>query len=306
MCSIMIIVKMIGGLGNQMFQIAYARQISMETGEDIYIDKSVYDKYKIRSFSLDNLKISDQLKDFDVRTLSLSENIKYMITTNFYRFYQKLVKVLLKTDVIGGRTFKTLVKIGYYYNFDRYYYYVDCSNSNKKYLYGYFQSESYFEKNKHDIIKELHVNVPLTKSEQEILQEINSCNSIAISMRLGDDYLKSKYLDVCSIKYYKKAIITMKEKYPDSKLFVFSDCIDRARSILKDENCIYIEGFTDYQSLRLMYSCKHFIISNSSFAWWGAYLSSNHDKTILAPNIWYKNSTKTPDIFHSGMTLIDV
>lgn len=303
----MIIVKMIGGLGNQMFQIAYARMISMETGECIHIDTSVYDKYRIRSFSLNHLGVDDHFKYLDKKDLSLSENLNYKITTNLYRSYQKIVKVFFRTDVIGGKLFNMLVEFGYYYNFDRYYYFSKVKNSKNKYLYGYFQSEQYFIKYKNQIVSELKVKVLPTRQEKELIEEMLINNSVAVSMRLGDDYMKSSNLNVCSEDYYLNGIKYFIDKFEDIKIYIFSDEVGRAKKIINGKYSVkFVEGFKDYQSLRLLYSCKHFVISNSSFAWWGAYLSSHTDKIVVAPSRWYNDSKRFPAIYTNDMRLMDI
>lgn len=303
----MIVVKIMGGLGNQMFQIAYARHISLETHQDIYIDNSLYKKYKIRNFSLDNLQISNKTKKIQEAKLKNIQIILYRVSSYVYRIFQKIYKLICKTDVIGYKIFHFLSLKGLYYNFDRYYYDISISKDENKFLYGYFQSEEYFKKNREIIINELHVKTPLTDKEIEVLSLITNSNSIAISMRLGDDYIKSKGLNVCTVDFYKSAIEIMNRKFPNARYFVFSDCIEKAKEIeLNTPNIYYVEGFNDYESLRLMYSCNHFIISNSSFSWWGSYLAKNDDKTIIAPNIWYTDSKTRPSIYYTSMHLIDV
>jgi hypothetical protein len=131
----MIVLKVMGGLGNQMFQIAFARALSLKTSEPLFVDTSVYKKYKIRNYSLEDLFISDYIKNIDVKLNKIS------IFQEMYHFYQKLHKTLLRTDKIGKNIFIFLSKRGYIFNFDNYYYEVILpNNKNIKSIYGYFKS----------------------------------------------------------------------------------------------------------------------------------------------------------------------
>ncbi len=303
----MIILKVIGGLGNQMFEIAFARMLSLEFNEKIYLDLSVYKKYKIRDFSISNLKISDSIEYIEDAKLPVLKRVYLKLSQKTYHVYQKIVKIGTGSDRIGNKSYETLKKKGLYYNFDVYYYKPSKSNSKIKCLYGYFQSEEYFKKYKQQIVEELKVKVPPTEKEKMLLDEIKSCNGVGISMRLGDDYVKSSLLNVCREDFYYKGMDYIYNKNKDAVFYIFSDDIDRAKKQFNFKYPVrYVEGFKDYESLRLMYSCKHFVISNSSFSWWGAYLSSSPDKIIVAPSKWYSNSKETPNIYLDDMTLIDV
>lgn len=302
----MIILKSIGGLGNQMFLIAFARSLSLEYSKEVYIDTSVYDSYKIRDFSLSNLLISEHFDDFSHANLPIRKRIYFKLTQKIYHVVQKIIKVLFKTDKIGKALYDFCVARGLYYNFDVYYYDHIIEDKDFKCLYGYFQSEQYFSKYKDQIVNELKVKVPPTDTEKALLDEILTHNSVAVSMRLGDDYKQSSMLNVCTSEYYLNGIEHITNKFDDAKIYIFSDDIERAKKIINDKYIVqYVEGFKDYQSLRLLYSCNHFVISNSSFSWWGAYMSSNTDKIIVAPTRWYNNSKETPAIYTSDMILID-
>lgn len=303
----MIILKMIGGLGNQMFEIAFARMLSLEFDEKIYLDLSVYKKYKIRNFSLSNFNISSSFEDIEDANLTILNKFYLKLTQKTYHAYQKIVKVITKSDRLGKKPYDKLTKNGLYYNFDVYYYYESKNNNKIKCLYGYFQSEKYFKKYEKQIIEELKVKIPPKDREKVLLDEIKSCNAVGISMRLGDDYVKSSLLNVCGKDFYHQGMEYIYNKNKDAVFYIFSDDIDRAKKQYKFKHPIrYIEGFKDYESLRLLYSCKHFVISNSSFSWWGAYLSNNSDKIVVAPNKWYNNSRENPDIYLEDMVLIDV
>ncbi|WP_282140957.1 alpha-1,2-fucosyltransferase [Cytobacillus oceanisediminis] len=303
----MIILKVMGGLGNQMFEVAYARSLSLEFKEDIYLDTSAYNNYKIRGFSIPHLNISNSLKYIDDIEISNINRVYLKSSQKAYHVYQKVVRELTGRDRFGKGPFKVLSTIGLYYNFDRYYYETLTNNSKIKCLYGYFQSEKYFEKYKEQIAEELRVKTPPTDKEKKLIEEINSCNAVAVSMRLGDDYMKSSSLNVCTEDFYYKGMDHIYNNHKDAVFYIFSDSIERAKEQFNFKFPVrYIEGFSDYESLRLLYSCKHFVISNSSFSWWGSYLAENPNKIVVAPNKWYKDTKEKPDIFLENMVLIEV
>lgn len=301
----MIIVKVTGGLGNQMFQIAFARMLSLKYNDEIYLDCSVYKKYKIREFSLYNINLYDNLNNIDNSDLSLIMKSYLRITQKVYHVFQKIKKIITKSDVIGEKNFLFLSNLGLVYNFDRYYYKLTkCTDI--KCVYGYFQSERYFLEYKNQIREELRIKKAPTERESKLIREITSCNSVGVSIRFGDDYLMSKSLNVCGEEYYYRAMEHIFNENNDVIFYIFTDCIDRVKEKFKFRfKVIYVDGFKDYQSLRLLYSCKDFIISNSSFSWWGAYLGEDKNKKVIAPSRWYNDSKNKPDIYLKNMMLID-
>ena len=116
---------------------------------------------------------------------------------------------------------------------------------------------------------------------------------ISIHVR-RDDYLSSKYVSgfggICTIEYYNKAVERIKEEVIDPVFYIFSDDINWCRENLKLEQGVFIDwntGKESWQDMFLMSQCKHNIIANSSFSWWGAWLNSNSEKIVIAPRIWW-------------------
>lgn len=290
---------MLGGLGNQMFQLAFAKSLAIEHNMKIATDVSVYESYKIRSFSSDHLIISDE---FEVIT---RPSFIVSLTHKLYRLYQKFVKDICGVEKHGRFTLKFLTKFGFIYNFDRFYYPTSLVSSRNIYLYGYFQSSKYFNRNIEVVKKSMKVKTTPTFHEEGYITQVSNSTSLAISMRLGDDYIKSKNLNVCGEEFYRAALDMAVKEIDNVKIFVFSDNIEKAKTMLSDiEGCIFIEGLKDYQSLRVMYSCKHFIISNSSFSWWGAFLGEYEYKRVYAPERWYNHMDKQPDIYFEDIIKI--
>lgn len=301
----MIVVKSIGGLGNQLFQIAYALQISKQANNsNIFIDNSSFKNYKIRNYEIENFKINSRLNYIDEEKISK----KIKLSQIMYRIYQKILKTVRGQNKIGIKPFKLMANHGLFYNFDIYHYKINPNFEKKEkiYIYGYFQSEEYFSDVKDIVSKEFRVNTKLSKIENNVLNKIKSGTSVAISIRIGEDYQKSKIFDVYKLQYYKKAMDKIKNQYPESNFFIFSDDIKKVKKEFEfDYPVFYVENFKEHESFRLLYSCDHFIISNSSFSWWGSYLGENPEKTILCPSKWYKNPKDQPDIYFDGITILD-
>lgn len=302
----MIVLKLTGGLGNQMFQYAFGRSLQILYDDKIYLDCSAYETYKIRNYSLSNLNISSDVKSIDEVELNNRQKMLISYSTKVYHVFQKLIRISKHSDLIGEEIYRYLSKIGLYYNFDRYFYETIKCNKQLKCVYGYYQSEQYFLNCIDNIQNELKVKTLITKKENEMLTKIMNCQAIGVSIREGDDY-KGTHLDVCSQKFYYSGMDLIAGKVNDPVFFIFSDCIDKVKANYDFQYpVIYIEKFKDYEGLRLLYSCKHFVISNSSYSWWGSYLSENIGKIVVAPNIWYKNASAKPAIYYDSMSMIEV
>ena len=164
---------------------------------------------------------------------------------------------------------------------------------------GHFQSEKYFYENK-DYIKRLFQPPESITSEflatyPQLLTSGNAC----ISVRRGDYLRFSKVHPVLSLDYIYHAVSRLNADWH----FVFSDDLDWCRENLKLENSVFVD-MPDWKSLWLMTLCDSFVISASTFSWWGAYLSSRENKTTYAPDIWLTNGLNTDDLYHSEHTKI--
>lgn len=298
-----IIVRLMGGLGNQLFQYSYARYLQEIYDADIYLDIDGYEKYKIRNFSINKFKLNDRVYIFDKEIISKFDNLKYIVSRNIYHILQYIVKKVTKRNKMGKKIFNILAKRGYVYNFDIYYYDTPTIHSNTIFVYGYFQSHKYFECVEEEIRKELVVKEELSPKVKEIIEGISS-DSIAISIRCGDDYLNSN-LNVFTKEFFYKAIEYIKSKLNNSNIYIFSDDIERCKQLFDfNQEVFYIEGLNDYESIEVMKQFDKFIISNSSFSWFGSYLSDNKDKVIIAPNRWYSNLKDKADIYLENMIKI--
>lgn len=176
---------------------------------------------------------------------------------------------------------------------------------NYFYYEGYFQHEKYFKHLREDILKSFSLSVPLDEKNQTVLNKILETNSVSIHIRRGD-YVHlehvSKTHGTCSLDYYKKAVEYITKKVENPHFFIFSDDIDWVIKNFKIEYPFMVVDFNqekEYFDLNLMKNCKHNIIANSSFSWWGGWLNENPQKIVIAPKKWTLKKQKC-DILPSG------
>lgn len=281
----MIVIKLQGGLGNQMFQYAFGRTIQNKLGGELILDTSDYKFDKLRKLSLNNLVLNEEVK-YDNRG---SYNILYDQRTNF------LLKLIVK--FAPNILFSLFSKLGIYIWDDAVYKNFTVSSITKNiYLHGYWQSERYFKEISNIIMKELQVKTSVKEENVDVYNMIANTESICVHIRRGDFLLSSNSLKVCDQEYFLKGMEMITSKVENPMFMIFSDDIEDVKRNFDftGYNINYVEKKNqDYEELKLMYSCKHFIISNSTFSWWAQYLSQNDNKIVIAPAVWYtdgKNS----------------
>lgn len=274
----MVLVKLHGGLGNQMFQYAAARSLIKNEG-CVSVDTRFFKK-------------TDNTETFTARQyeLGIFENIKAREASGYYvnlfnsnALFFKLRRKSLKSSI------KFIEQKGHNYE------YISFQEFNEfKYLYldGYFQSEKYFKHIRIELLNEFEF--PALDKKNEILKKKieNSTNSVSIHIRRAD-YLKPIFSDVIGVlpvDYYYNALTCLGTSLADKNLFIFSDDIEWVKENFtpKEENFFFIENNKEegWKDMALMTACKHHIIANSSFSWWGAWLSKNSGK-IFAPHNWF-------------------
>ena len=269
----MVTVKIIGGLGNQMFQYAYAKALQ-QRGYEVKIDISAFGSYDLHQYGLDKYNI-------DLEASTKKENDKFYKNNIFSKILRKL-----------GLDFSKKIKEKSLL-FDS-----DLLNiEDDSYIEGYFQSEKYFKNIREVIIKQFTINQKVSNYAIEIENKIkNSQNSCSLHIRRGD-YLNSTNINIhgiCDIEYYKNAMKYLEEKVGNLNYFIFSDDIEWVKDNLVIENAIYIESKEKripHEDIYLMSLCQHNIIANSSFSWWGAWLNQNENKIIIAPKRWFADDT---------------
>ena len=287
----MIIVKLIGGLGNQMFQYAFGRSLALKNNTTLKIDiQDLQNKAEKKDFTLRNF----ELNVFNVQVEIASESE----IQNFMKSKTMMAKDLL--------TLTLPFKSNNFYLREPHHHYFPLAKKApaNTYAYGYFQSEKYFNDIRSTLLKDFTPRLPLSKRSQEVADRMSKVNGVSIHVRRGDYVSNKVNLDVhglCEADYYEKALAIISEKVDQPKLFVFSDEPNWFKEKTKTDFPVeYVEhnvGNASYEDLYLMSLCKHHIIANSSFSWWGAWLNQNLNKIVIAPSKWMNNTPKnTKDV----------
>ena len=173
-------------------------------------------------------------------------------------------------------------------------------HTENSYLQGYWQSEKYFAEVKEQVRQVFQFRLPLPSEDETLAQAMKSANSVSIHVRRGD-YMKKRRIDdynVCSDGYYRRAITYIQQHVPDAIFYVFSDEPETLQKDLFPEGTVFVSGHKGdkaYIDMQLMSLCRHHIIANSSFSWWGAWLGQKEDTITTAPDIWFRHRPR-PDI----------
>lgn len=280
-----VIPKIIGGLGNQMFQYAFARALALKNNAELKLDILDFKNYEFHNYSLNNFSIQE--------TYATKAEV-----APFKRHKRK-------RGVLGKLLNPFL------YN-PRIYVVEEISTFNPQmpqltppcYLEGYWLSEKYFLPIKDLIQKEFALKTPLSEYSKGVAEKINATpESISFHIRRGD-FVKhasvSKHHGICPPEYYEESIRILNEKFPLGEYFVFSDDIEWAKENLKTGRPTTFIGQgpdKNYEDLELMRLCKHHVLSNSTFGWWGAWLSGERGNAItIAPKKWLAKPFDTSDL----------
>ncbi len=159
--------------------------------------------------------------------------------------------------------------------------------------YPLFQSEKYFAEIKDTILQELTLKNPLSTQTQNIVNNIKlQTNSVSLHIRRGD-YVNNKHHQLCDLEYYYHAEHYIKSKINNPLFFIFSDDIEWVRKNLNIGNTVFVsdKNITEVEEMFLMSQCKHNIIANSTFSWWGAYLNQKDGKIVITPKQWTKDKS---------------
>jgi hypothetical protein len=279
----MIIVKMTGGLGNQLFQYAFARSVSLHLKTEFKLDINPFSTYyKIRKYSLNHFNTKQQLTrdwDFFGFVWLIKQNKLFNIFYKYLRLKSKLMP--------------------FYYPQQTFHFDPRVFSKNGTYFDGFWVTEKYFKNIEPILRKELTLVKPFSKENQTMLKKIKETNAVSIHVRRyitsADKNFgaTSELHGTCSIDYYKKAIEHIKQCENNPHFFIFSDNYEWAIKNLKHlpykMTFLNSANKKDYEDLMLMASCKHNIIANSTFSWWGAWLNPNKNKIVIAPSKWFNN-----------------
>lgn len=278
-----ITVRLIGGLGNQLFQYAAARALALRHGAQVKLDLSGFESYGLRRYELDSYSIVASIATpEELATIGMSAP---------------------PTSFLGRLLGRLRPQPALHYREPHFHYDPELARQTLPiFMDGYWQSERYFADAADVIRQELTPRDALEPNNAAVAAEIGQVNAVSLHVRRGDYVSNSHtnaYHGVCSLDYYRAAVSHIRSTVAEPHLFVFSDDHDWTRENLKlDLPTTYVvansadRGFRDMQ---LMSLCRHHVIANSSFSWWGAWLNPSPEKVVVAPARWFaagENDTK--------------
>lgn len=287
----MVVFHSMGGLGNQLFQYATARRLAHALGVEVVVDSAWHERTfrntTRRPFELTRLRVQ-------LRELSEKESRWARIARN---------RALSRLPFATPWTIRRERSFSYDESI--------MGAADRTYLYGYWQSPRYFEDIRALLSAEVQPAEPVSSADRDVLDRMSRCESVLVHVRRGD-YVSLKTAaaahGTCTREYYGAAFDLVSRAVRDPVLFVFSDDPDwsrknlsfRAPTVFVDHN----SAGAGPQDLRLMAACRHAIIANSTFSWWGAWLGRGDGRIVVAPKRWFADDRPTPDLLPSSWTAI--
>ncbi len=295
----MFVIKLRGGLGNQMFQYALAKSLMLSTGQEVFLDTSLphYRSETKRHYALDCFQLDKKIKFVDATCLPLvlrdpASDLckKLFLKLRLRQLFTKDWHYVLERA--NGYDTKLVTMRGLVY------------------LEGYWQTERYFTDYRESLLADFSL-LNASPGFIRIADYMKATSSISLHVRRGDyassESVKAQH-NLCSLEYYQEAIKSIKTKVSEPKFFIFSDDPDWARANLPLEpheiEIVSNQSLADHEELILMSHCQHQIIANSSFSWWGAWLNKNTDKIVIAPKQWFSHDREAIDLMPASWLTI--
>jgi hypothetical protein len=287
-----IVVSLAGGLGNQMFQYAAGRALALKTGLPLVLDRRHYNRPREHGYALDAFTLADRaLDEALLPALPKKRPLAWLM--------ERLTGRGLPRHDERGPSFDPAI----------------ATINGPAWIQGYFQSERYFADHADTIRTELGPTAPVNAGNARWLAEIAAePRAVSLHVRRGDYVTNARFAarhGSCTPAYYERALDHVAgQMAAEPVIFAFSDDPHWVRNNLRLPAEIRVVDQNDparnVQDLRLMSACRHHIIANSSFSWWGAWLNQNPDKIVAAPARWYADpAMSNPDIWAQGWARIE-
>ncbi len=284
----MVISNIIGGLGNQMFQYAMGRALSCERNKSLHLDITGFNGYELHHGFM--------LSKVFVCPVQIATKIEIQNILGWQNL-SGIKRVLGRPSMEVFRRNGFVVEPRHHYWHNINHVPIDC------YLYGYWQSERYFQAHAATIRADFTFKSPLLNNNAVLAEQISQVNAVSLHVRRGDYVNNPKTTathGVCTLDYYRAAIELIAERVQQPNFYIFSDDIAWVKDNLKidfphqfvDHN----SGSESYNDMHLMSLCQHHVIANSSFSWWGAWLNASPDKIVIAPKKWFANKNNVNDL----------
>ena len=278
----MVIVRLMGGLGNQMFQYAAARRMALAHKVPLKLDISWFGRWPDRAYALHALNIQEAFATPD-ELRRITGPLENRIGRFVFRVRRRLRIAYDWTWIQERRLSPFDPRV--------------LRARPHVYLDGYWQSEKYFSDIADTIRRELTIDCQLDARARDIADQIATTESVSVHIRRGDyvsDPRASRVRGVCTPDYYQRCVALVAERLVNPHLFLFSDDPGWVAANLQFEHSTTLVSTVparrDHEDLRLMSLCRHHITANSSFSWWGAWLNPNRDKLVLTPRRWMNDA----------------
>jgi hypothetical protein len=285
----MIVVKPFGGLGNQMFQYAAARRLSLQHGTTLGLDLRWFSAQDLRSLDLMHLQVEAERPGADDLLPGLAPD-----WTGASR------RTRLRLGLAARRRGWRLLTDSTPGVFDA----SVLAAPDRSILVGYWQSQRYFEDVAPTLRHELAPRQPLSHDAAVVAAEIRDAGGVSLHVRRGDftkDPLSQRTHGVCSPDYYRDAMSQLDDRLGRPVYYLFSDDPDWVEENISHRRTRMVSSpkstWPAYEEMALMSACRAHIVSNSSFSWWGAWLGADPDKVVVAPARWFTDpSFRSDDI----------
>ena len=316
----MIYIEMNGRLGNQMFRYAFGRWLQWKAGrgekdcgEELVLD---FSRIEIQREQSDMPGWEDSLAHFQTIPYRHWEGSGKPLDQVISLPERAMLAVIVAGDRLFGRGdairrlrwrkkfLPWMNRHGLYILFVGYDYDFTPCRKKDQFVNGPFECARYSEQIRPLLLKEFEPRYPVLEKNRALMERITSENSVCVTIRRGN-YLDYPALNVCGPEYFEHAMEKMKDLVKDPVFFLFSDDVDWVREHIKVPGEAVYESGEDpvWEKLRLMYSCRHFIISNSTFSWWAQFLGQARDKVVIAPDHWF-NAPYQPPLYEKNWVLV--
>ena len=276
----MVITKIKAGLGNQLFQYATGRSLARQLGTKLILDTSEYSPLSFRQYKLNHFGISQPILGPCARSAIRKLRRRWLAPIRLLTHNRGIIRILEDK----GRGFDETI----------------FCQGNILYLDGYWQSERYFAGLRETLLAELTLPAPTRPEAGRMWARMNEEISVCVHIRRGD-YISTKdgqtHWATCGLDYYAAAMAYLGQRVACAKFYFFSDDPDWVQAnFAPAASRVIVSGQvtgSDIEDFCLMMNCRHFIIANSTFSWWAAWLGKGPDKIVIAPRHWYRSEKFT-------------
>lgn len=283
----MIKVQLRGGLGNQMFQYAFGRYLSLQNNTTLVLDTSfLQSKLPLKKLAT---QMQYELHIFNIRA-EVSAN--FFASNNIVSYPFAKAEYMLREKINSEKyNFVKETDFSFHPEF--------LQAKDNSYLIGNFQSEQYFKQVDQEIRKDFRFKNEMNPENLQWKNKIEQCNAVSLHIRRGD-YLSiaknAQKFAALPLSYYQEAVSLISNQISDAQFFIFSDDIGWVKENLKiDARVHFVQNnhtkASAYMDMWLMSLCRHNIIANSTFSWWAGWLNEHPGKIVISPAKWFEDST---------------